>query len=52
MSVIPAIWEIEIGRIVVQDQSEGKKLSKTTISTNKLNVVAQACHPSYREGIN
>jgi hypothetical protein len=29
-----------------------KKVSKTTISTNKLKVVAGACHPSYAGGIN
>jgi hypothetical protein len=40
--VIPAIWEMEIGRITIQGGSQ----------FNKLNVVICACHPSCARDIN
>jgi hypothetical protein len=48
--VIPATWEAEIRKIVVQHQP-GKKVSETPISTNKPAVVVHTCHPSYTGGI-
>jgi hypothetical protein len=42
--VISAIWEIEIGRIIVGSQSD-KKLEKSHL-IHKLLVVVHACHPS------
>jgi hypothetical protein len=45
MPVIPATWEVEIGRITVSGQPRQKVCE--TISTNKLEVVTHICNPSY-----
>jgi hypothetical protein len=50
MSVIPAIHEIEIGRIVVGGLSR-KNNSKTLISANKMAIVVYAYNPNYEGGI-
>jgi hypothetical protein len=46
MPIIPAIWEGEIRRIMVQGQP-GQKVSETPISTNKLAMVVCICNPNY-----
>jgi hypothetical protein len=44
MPVISAIQKAVIGRMVVQ-ASLGKNVSKSSILTNKLDVMAHDCHP-------
>jgi hypothetical protein len=48
MSIIPDTLEVEIRRTTVQSQPE-KKVSKTPISINKLNVVAVPVVPAMWE---
>jgi hypothetical protein len=49
--VVPVTWKAQIRRIMVTDQSRGKKLARP-ISTNKLGMVTCTCHPSYARSIN
>jgi hypothetical protein len=49
MLVIPAIYEAEMRRIMVQGQP-GQKVSKTPISTYKMGIVVHICDPSYTGG--
>jgi hypothetical protein len=51
MPEIPATWEVEIGRIIVQGQLM-QKVSKTPISINKPGRVACTCDLSSAEDIN
>jgi hypothetical protein len=50
MAVIPATWETEIARIVVQSQANnsGDPISKITRARQE--PVAHACNPSYSGG--
>jgi hypothetical protein len=49
-STILASPVMEIGRITIQGQSR-QKVSKTSISTNKLSMVVHICNASYVGGI-
>jgi heterodisulfide reductase subunit A-like polyferredoxin len=51
LSIIPPALEVETREIMVRGQS-GQKVGKTTISTNKSDVVVHTCHPSYAGGVN
>jgi hypothetical protein len=51
MPIILAARKVEITRITVLGQS-GQKISETSISTNKLGIVAHACHPNYEGRLN
>jgi hypothetical protein len=46
MTLIPATQEVEIGRIEVQSQPQ-QSVSQTPISTKKLSMVLNTCHPTY-----
>jgi hypothetical protein len=49
MSVIPATWEVEIGKIKVRGQPR-KNVFKTPISANKQGVVTHVCNLIYAGG--
>jgi hypothetical protein len=49
MPAIPAIWEVEIRKTVVQGQP-GKKKQQEPISTNKLYMVVLICNPNHMGG--
>jgi hypothetical protein len=48
MSVIPATWEMEMGRSLFET-NPGKNVNKTPSQQNKPDVVGYAYHSSYRE---
>jgi hypothetical protein len=48
MSVIPATWEAQAGKITVQGQP--RQSYQDLISTNKPGMVVHACHLSYTGG--
>jgi hypothetical protein len=48
-SKIPATWEVEIERIIVQGQA--KKIWETQSQQKMLGVLVHTCHPSYMDGI-
>jgi hypothetical protein len=50
MSVIPANWDAEIRRIMVQAQPR-QIVSKTLISSNKLSVVVSSYNLSHSGGL-
>jgi hypothetical protein len=52
MSIIPATYKIEIGRIM-QDLRRiiVSSLGEKVISTSKLGMVTHSCHPSYAGGL-
>jgi hypothetical protein len=51
MPQIPAIWEMEIGKITEASlHQKKKKINNTFISTNNQDVVVQACNPSHAAG--
>jgi hypothetical protein len=51
MPVIPATWEVEIGRLVKVGDRPEQKITKIPISINKLGMLACIHHPHCVGGI-
>jgi hypothetical protein len=49
MPIIPAIQEVQIGRIMVSSKP-GQKVNKTPTLTNNLGIMTLVCGPSYAGG--
>jgi hypothetical protein len=52
MPVIPATWEEEIRKIVIEASPEGEKSVRPHINQQKLGMVACICCASYARSLN